>query len=141
VVDRELHLEPVLGPPLGDGHQASVVDQDVDPPMAGEDPLGRLPHRGLGGQVERLQLQGGAGDLVADRRHRRLRLGLVAGGHHDMAALSGQFPGHLQPEAAVGAGDDGDGARLVGDLGGGPGHALDATPAAAAGDAVVEELP
>src|SRR5215218_9875797 len=133
VVDGQLHLEPVLGPPLGDAHQAGVVDQDVDAPVAGQDPLGRLPHRGLGGEVQWLQLQRGVGDLVADRRHRRLGLGLVAGGHHHVAALAGQLPGHLQAEAAVGAGDDGDGARLVGDLGGGPGHALDATPAGRSG--------
>src|SRR5215218_8497374 len=133
VVDGQLHLEPVLGPPLGDAHQAGVVDQDVDAPVAGQDPLGRLPHRGLGGEVQWLQLQRGVGDLVADRRHRRLGLGLVAGGHHHVAALAGQLPGHLQAEAAVGAGDDGDGARLVGDLGGGPGHALDATPAGCCG--------
>jgi len=50
--------------------------------------------------------------------------------HADGTAPSATRP---QAEAAVGAGDDGDGARLVGDLGGGPGHALDATPAGCCG--------
>jgi hypothetical protein len=52
-----------------------------------------------------------------------------------LAARLGRAPSATRPqvEAAVGAGDNGDGARLVGDLGGGPGHALDATPAGCCG--------
>src|SRR4029453_4727462 len=46
----------------------------------------------------------------------------VARGHHDQGALAGQLPGDLEPEPAVGAGHHGDPARLVGDVGGGPGH-------------------
>jgi putative transposase len=46
------------------------------------------------------------------------------------SALGHQAPGRGRRRA----GDDGDGARrLVGDLGGGPGHALDATPAGCCG--------
>ena len=73
-------------------------------------------------KVERLQLQEGVRELAADRRDGRLRLGLVAGRHHNLAAPAGQFPGHLQPELTVGAGHHRDPARLIGDVRGGPGH-------------------
>jgi hypothetical protein len=73
-------------------------------------------------KVERLQLQEGVRELAADRRDGRLRLGLVAGRHHNLAAPAGQFPGHLQPELTVGAGHHRDPAQLIGDVRGGPGH-------------------
>ena len=53
----------------------------------------------------------------------------------DYTTADGTAPSATRPqaEAAVGAGDNGDGARQVGDLGGGPGHGLDATPAGRSG--------
>jgi len=123
MVDGELHLEPVLGPPLGDGHHTRVVDEHVDVVMGAEDPLGRLAHRCQRRQVERLQREGGAGDLAQDRAASLLGLAQVAQRHHDERTLTGELPGDLEPEAAVHAGDDGNPARLVRDVRCGPGHA------------------
>jgi len=122
MVDGELHLEPVLGPPLGDAHHARVVDEHVEVGMGAQDPLGRHAHRCERRAIERLQLERGVGDPVQDRAASLLGLALVARRHHDERALSGELPGDLEPEAAVRAGHDGDLAGEVRDVRGGPGH-------------------
>jgi hypothetical protein len=113
MVDGELHLEPVLGPPLGDAHHARVVDEHVDVGTGAQAPPGGLAHRCQRREVERLQLERGAGDLAQDRAASLLGLALVARRHHDERALTGELPGDLEPEPAVRPGDDGDPARLI----------------------------
>jgi hypothetical protein len=104
MVDGELHLEPVLGPPLGDAHHARVVDEHVDVGTGTQDPLDGLAHRRQGREVERLQLDRGAGDLAQDRAASLLGLALVARRHHDERARTGELPEDLEAEA-VRAGD------------------------------------
>ena len=53
VVGAELHLEAVLGAPLGDGHHAGVVDQDVEVALPR---VGERADRGEVGEVERAHL-------------------------------------------------------------------------------------
>ena len=66
VVGAELHLEPVGRLPAGDGHDAGVVDQDVEPVVSGGETGRERPHRGQIGQVERGHLHVGAGHLGAE---------------------------------------------------------------------------
>ena len=72
------------------------------------------------------------GRLQHHQRRPRRRAWRSATGRRTTTTADGTAPSATRPQAetAVGAGD---GARLVGDLGGGPGHALEATPAGCCG--------
>ena len=119
VVGAELHLEAVLGALLGDGHDAGVVDEDVEValPRVGEGVDG-----GEVGEVEPAHL-----GLAVDGGGGRLALGDVADGEHDARAGAAELASGGEADAAVGAGDD-EGASieagkiLCGPFGGG-GHA------------------
>ena len=63
------------------------------------------------------------GSLGAHPLERRLGPAGVAAGHQDAGALAGQRDRGVQAEPGVGAGHEGRAAGLVGDVGGGPGHA------------------
>jgi len=52
VIDAELHLEPVDRPPLGNSHEAGVVDQHVDGRVLRGDRLGGPRDGGQRAQIE-----------------------------------------------------------------------------------------
>ena len=122
VVDAELHLEAVDGLALGDAHHAGVVDEDVDRLVAGEDPPGGLAHRCQRAEIELDDLQGCARRAAADVRLGLRRLLLVAGRYHYLGARRRQRTRGLEPEAAVGAGDDRRAARQVWNVSDAPAH-------------------
>jgi hypothetical protein len=90
VVDPELHLVPVDRLALWDAHDACVVDQQIDPLVRGEDLLSGLAHGRLRSEVERDNLERRLADARPDVVHRRSRLVLIARGHDDVRAGSGQ---------------------------------------------------
>ena len=122
VVGGKLHLEPVLGPALGDAHHTGVVDQDVDPAVTLEDPGRRLADRRLRAEVELDELERRLGHPGADDAGRAGGLVLVAGGHHHMGALGGQRARGLEPKPPVRAGHHRRLTGQVGDVGLGPAH-------------------
>ncbi len=117
VVRAELHLEPVDGARLGDGHHAGVVDQHVE--VTGP-AVGEGAHRTEVGEVETAHLA-----RAGDRRRGGAATFLVAHGQHDVGTDAGQLARRDEPEAAVRPGDHDGGALEVGKVGGGPaaGHA------------------
>ena len=98
VVRAELQLEPVGGLRARDGHHARVVDQHVDVAF---ELGGERAHRRQVGEVEPAH-----GEVPVEFTDRVLALGGVAAGDDDTGAGCGQGARGLQPDAAVGAGDD-----------------------------------
>jgi hypothetical protein len=126
VIGAELHLEPVLGHPAGrDGHDPGVVDEQVDRPPVALAPGGELGDGGEAGQVQLLARDLGAGDGGLDAGHRGLALAGAAGRHDDVGPGARERLGHLEADTAVGAGDDGKAAGLVGHLPRAPGRERD----------------
>jgi len=118
VIRADLHLEAVRRAPLGQRHDAGVVDEDVERavPAGGE-----RAHGAEIGEVERAHL-GGAGH----RRSGGLAACGVAHREHDAGAGTRELARDDRAETAVGAGHDSDAAGHVGEVGGGPsggGHA------------------
>ncbi len=121
VVRGHLQLEPVDRAARRRGHDARVVDQQVEPVHPAGQLLRGGPDGGLVGQVERQQL---GRSLAADQlQGPRSPLGVAHGQDHASAA-AGQHPGHLEPEAGAGTGDDRRTTALVRDVGRGPGGRL-----------------
>jgi hypothetical protein len=120
VVGAELQLEAVGRRPTGRVHDTGVVDQQVDPPVATAESLGRDPDRIERRQIEMLELELGPRHRCGDVVEGGAAPVEVAHGHHHGGAVSGQPAGGLEPQPGVGAGHDRDPAPLVGDVGLGP---------------------
>ena len=122
IIDAELGLEPVLGRvAAGQGHDAGVVDQDVDGPGGVQLTLGEGGDGGQVAQVQRIEPHIGARMPGADQPFGLGALDRIAGGQNDLSALARQHQGCLQPQPAGRAGDEGQLAGLIGDVVGGPG--------------------
>ena len=119
VVGAELELEPVGGPAPGHRHHAGVVEQHVDPVGLVPEPVGERRDRRQVGQVERPHAE--PLPDVGEPLHQPGPAGLPALGaaarHHDGGAVPGEHRRGLQPEPAVGAGDDDDAAVERRDVG------------------------
>src|SRR5207237_1942105 len=120
VVGAQLELKAVRRPGVGGGHDAGVVDEEVQPVAAGPEVLAERTHRAEVGEVERRDLnlcrRPGGFDLLSGRP----ALGLIATGQDKVRAPRCQLSRDDAAEAAVGAGHDGDAAALVRHLGGKP---------------------
>ena len=102
VVGRELRFPARSDTCLGAGHDARVVDEDVDAAVRGQEAFGEGPYGVEIGEVERVDLDSLD---AADRLPRGLR---PPCGHHDTGARRRQRTRRLQAEARVAAGDDGE---------------------------------
>ena len=128
VVGRELKLDPVRGHGPRRHHHPGVVDQQVEVLVVVGHLAGEATDRLQVGEVEEPDLDPGGRHRVADRHLGLLRLPGAARGPHNGRAGAGELARRDQAEAAVGAGDDGRAAALVGDLVGCPaGHGPDGT--------------
>ncbi len=117
-VGAELELEAVRGfEALGRGVDAGVVDQEVEGGVSGELAGGKGADAAEGGEVELAELDLGAGDRAADAVDGAFAPCLVAGGDDDGGPVAGELERGGEADAAVGAGDDGAAAGLVGDVG------------------------
>ena len=123
-IGAHLGVEAVHGGALRHRHHTGVAHQDVDARVLGGDGVGGGLHRGERAEVEFDDLQGRVRvrgeDLVACARG----LGLIAGRHDDVGAVTGERLGRGQAQPAVGAGDDGGLAVQVGDVVDGPAHGV-----------------
>ena len=124
VVDGELELVALAGEAPRWRHHAGVVDQQVQAAKLPLHMAGCPSHAGQVGQVQIDQLQAGPGQGQQLLTHGFPAAALATGQQHGGAAL-GQGPGRFQAQAAIGAGDQGDAAALVGDVGFAPGHGAD----------------
>ena len=52
MIGTELHIKAILRFPVGTVHDASIVDQDVNPLLLIQEVLGTLSHRGQRGKVK-----------------------------------------------------------------------------------------
>ena len=120
MVGAELHLETVGGLAAGDGHDAGVVEQDVEAVVAGTEAIGEGRHRRQVGQVERFEGHVGGDDGTADAVEGVGALRLVPAGQDHLGAGPGQGQGRLEADAAVGPGHHGGAAGEVGDVVDGP---------------------
>src|SRR5262249_34610831 len=118
MVGAKVQFEAVLGGRSLRATQAGVVDQQVDFVVIGPQSLGCTPNGRQRGQVEFLQGNFGAGVALDDKSRGLFALVETAYGHHNVGALGGERGGGLVTQPSVGAGDNGDAAGLVGDVGG-----------------------
>src|SRR5919201_4551671 len=122
MVDPEPHLGPVLSSQFEGRHDSGVVDEDVDARVRCDDARARFMH---GASEARSSGTGRATHPRSPPRFRCARplgFGLVARSHHDLRVLSRKPPRYLEPKPAVRAGHEGDPARQIGDVRGGPRH-------------------
>ncbi len=101
VVGPQLHVKPVLGLPVGTGHDAGVVHQDVDLLLVVEQLLGTLFDGLEGGQVELFHVNGVAGcglDLLGGLRP----LVHIAAEDDDSGAARAQVLGSFLADTSVG---------------------------------------
>jgi len=121
VIRPELELEAVGGELTGVcSHDAGVVDEHVEAIVCGLELLRERADRIEAGEVQRGDLDFGAGD---SRRDVASSLGPVVGvadGEHNPRAGPRKLARREEADAAVRAGYDGDAAVLVGDVGSGP---------------------
>jgi hypothetical protein len=120
VVRADLRLEAVGGASLGDGHDAGVVDEQVEVALPG------LGERADGREVREVEVAhlGRAGH----RRRELLAAARVAHGEHDVGAHPGELARSDQADAAGRAGHHRGLAVEGGQVGGGPlrrAHALE----------------
>ncbi len=106
-VGAELEFEAVgcLQAP-GRGHDACVVDEDVEWAMLGEFLLGEVAHGTQGGEVENGQLGLGAGRVGVQAGESVFAALPVAAGEHDLGTLAGQLQCGVVADATIRAGDD-----------------------------------
>jgi hypothetical protein len=130
VVGRELELPALRRRRPRRGHDAAVVDQQVELGVLGGDLLGERAHALLAREVELADLELGAGRRRADLLGRPLAFRARAAAHDHVRAMTRELAARDQPQPAVGAGDDGYSAGLVRDLVEGPflAHGASHTP-------------
>ena len=113
----------------GGGHHARIAHQQVDAVgVLFGDAARDVVHAREVGQVEAGQRDGPTRLGGQDLRDRRLPAALVPAGHDDVGAVGGELVSGSQSEAAVGAGDHRNPARLIRDVRSSPSatrHALD----------------
>ena len=120
VVRAELQLEPVGGHAvLGRGHDAGVVDEEVEGPV---EAVCQCVHRLLRGEVEPLDAGGARHAGPADPLGRGVTQVGVADREHDVGAVPGQLERLDVAEARVGPGDECGGPGEVADPVGCPAH-------------------
>ena len=112
--------KPSGGLPVRGAHDAGVVDEEVEAGVLGQELLGRPSHRDQVRQVQRQELDGRAVEVVLQLVRRAAGLLRVAAGQDDVGTLVGQGTRRGEPDAAVGAGDEGDPPGLVADVVGAP---------------------
>ena len=95
-------------------HHTGIVDQEVDPGIAGPELSGRGPNRRQGRQIQPDGADGSTRDQAGDPCRRLPRLRVIPAGEHDAGAVRGQDPRRLVPEAGIGTGDHGRPAGLIG---------------------------
>jgi hypothetical protein len=124
VVGAELELESIgSDATLGKGHDAGVVDEEVEAAVGGEEGLSSGTNGGEAGEVELRDFELGCRNLGEDSFASRFSFRLIAAGENDGGSVAGEFEGGVIADAAVGSCDVGELAMLRGDLGGGPvGH-------------------
>ena len=108
MVDAELGFPARADPRLRTGHDAGIVDQQVEVAVAVADLPGEPAHRGQIRQIHRRH-----GHIAVDARQALLRLVRRADRHDDRGPLGRKRAHRLQPDAAIAAGDDGGLARKV----------------------------
>ncbi len=116
MVGADLAFEAVGGPCQRGGHDAGVVDQDVDL----VDPVCELAHRRQILQVELTHLDRagfGAGHLLGGG----LAFAYGADGQDHPGAAAGQLAGRHRSQPTVGPGNDGGATGERGEIGGCPG--------------------
>ena len=106
-VRAELEFESVccLQTP-GRGHDAGVVDEDVERAMLGEFLLGKVAHGAEGGEVKNGQLGVSAGRVGVQAGESVFAALTVAAGEHDLGTFASQLQCGMVTDAAVRAGDD-----------------------------------
>jgi hypothetical protein len=124
VVSAELELESIGGDAaLGQGHDASVVNEQVDMPVGGDEGLSSSANGGETGEVELRDFELGCRDLDKDFFAGRFSFRLISAGENDGGSGAGELECGVIADAAVGSRDPGELAVLQGDLGSGPvGH-------------------
>src|SRR5690606_537312 len=116
--------EAVGGLAIGQGHDASVVDQQIEGFMVRPEALGEALDRREAREIEGTKLEQVTLDpFTYELVDGGLGPGLGPASHDDPGALAGERAGGLEPKPAVGPGDDRELVGEVGDVGRGPlGH-------------------
>ena len=124
VIRTELHLKSVFCPAIGEGHDARVVTQRIEPAVAPSERFGEGAYGSKAREIKFQGLAGGGRRAGSDLRKCCRRLGRVATGDHHVSAFASEFAGGLEPEATVAARHHEDLAGEIGKIGGRPMHAF-----------------
>ena len=106
VIGPELHLEAVDGLAPRDGHDARVVDEDVQCRVPLPIQVGKSPHRREIGEIHKAELRAAPIRLLCNLSHRIPSTRLVAARHHHRRPMPGQLQSRIKPDSAVRPGDD-----------------------------------
>ncbi len=121
VIGAELEFEIVFGEMAGgDGHNAGVVDEDIDGVATVVEDLSELMNRSEISEIEREAFELSIRMFRANAVGGTVSLGEVAAGEDDVCAGGGEFFCDVEAGAGVGAGDDGEASGLRGDIRGRP---------------------
>ena len=106
--------KPSFVVPYGAGHQAGVVDEEVEAVVLGEEPVGEGANAVERGEIELSHVQlDGMVDCGADALGGRFAAVEVAHRHDDLSTVVGEGAGRLLPEPGRSAGDHRKPAREV----------------------------
>lgn len=115
VIGAELEFEIVFGEMAGgDGHNAGVVDEDIDGVATVVEDLSELMNRSEISEIEREAFELSIRMFRANAVGGTVSLGEVAAGEDDVCAGGGEFFCDVEAGAGVGAGDDGEASGLRG---------------------------
>ena len=120
VIGGHLELETVWGLPVRRPHHPGVVDEEIEPGVADQEPLGRQFDGDQIREIERQELERGVVEIALQFVHRPTRLLRVATRQDDMGTPIGEHARRLEPDSTVGARDERHLSRLVTDLVGAP---------------------
>ena len=105
VIGAELHLETLRRAHQGAGHDAGIIDQQVDLRVACDGRLRTAAHAVEIGQVHHQQVERRTGHGCQYLLAHRPQLGLVPGRHDHLRTRGGQHPYGLHAQARGRAGD------------------------------------
>src|SRR5882757_531171 len=116
MVCPELQLEALFGLALRRGQHPTVVDQQVESAMPGQEVVGEAGDGVQVGQIQRRRRDACVRGLVADPPHCLKAPVMVTACGDDVGALECQLSSGLESQLAVGAGHQGGPARLARDV-------------------------
>ena len=114
VIGAEMSLKPIFGFPIGNVHNASVVDKNVQAVIFRFEFCSELVDRDQGTEVKGNDFSGGIGDLVFDHGESGYASFQIAASENGVGPLAGDLFGGFKANTAIRPSDDNDFAIQIG---------------------------